>query len=93
MQLIWQKWRLSCKSAGCQTIASANIAALELKVVPFDDDLPINAGLLRAATRSAGLSLGGRACLALAQSLKATALTNDRAWDNLEIGIAIELAR
>jgi PIN domain nuclease of toxin-antitoxin system len=71
----------------------ANIEALELSVVPFDETLAMEAGLLRAATRTAGLSLGDRACLALAAARGATALTTDRAWDALGIGIAIELAR
>ena len=66
---------------------------LGLDVQPFDAAMAIAAGKLRAATRRAGLSLGDRACLAFAQSLGATALTTDRAWDELEIGIPIELAR
>jgi PIN domain nuclease of toxin-antitoxin system len=37
--------------------------------------------------------LGDRACLALASARGATALTTDRAWAALGIGIAIELAR
>jgi PIN domain nuclease of toxin-antitoxin system len=71
----------------------ANIEALELSVEPFGGVLAIETGLLRASTRSAGLSLGDRACLALACSLDATALTTDQAWDKLDIGIAVELAR
>ncbi len=71
----------------------AIIEALELTVAPLDGDLAIDTGLLRAGTRSAGLSLGDRACLALAGSLGATALTTDRSWQALDIGVAIELAR
>ena len=71
----------------------ANIEALELTVAPFDGRLAIEAGLLRALTRSAGLSLGDRACLALARSLNATAVTTDRAWEALDIGVRIEFVR
>lgn len=71
----------------------ANIEALELRVEPFDEQLAVETGLLRAATRGAGLSLGDRACLALARARGATALTTDRAWAKLDIGIPIELAR
>ena len=38
------------------------------------------AGLVRSLTRSAGLSLADRLCLALAHRLKAKVLTADRAW-------------
>ena len=46
---------------------------LSLRVQAFDSDAAIRAGELRAATRPLGLSLGDRACLALAQSLGAVA--------------------
>ena len=71
----------------------ANIDALELTVVALDGGLAIDAGLLRAPPQLAGLSLGDRACLGLARALGATALTTDRAWQALDIGIAVELAR
>jgi len=66
---------------------------LGLNVRAFDAETAIAAGKLRTVTRGVGLSLGDRACLALTHSLGATALTTDRAWDELDIGIAIELAR
>ncbi len=69
------------------------LALLKLDVRPFDEASAILAGKLRGATRHAGLSLGDRACLAFAHSLGATALTTDRIWDSLDLGIAIELAR
>ncbi|MBI3977092.1 MAG: hypothetical protein HY331_02795 [Chloroflexi bacterium] len=47
--------------------------------VDFDADLAYQAGLLHPATRQAGLSLGDRACLALARRLGLPALTADRA--------------
>ena len=39
-----------------------------LDVVPFDTELAYQAGFLRSSTRQGGLSLGDRACLALAKS-------------------------
>jgi ribonuclease VapC len=69
------------------------LAAIELVVVPFDEDLAHRAGLLRSATRSAGLSLGDRACLALAERLGLPALTADRAWGRLQVGIQVDVIR
>lgn len=48
---------------------------------------------LRLRTRRLGLSLGDRACVALAQRLELPALTCDRAWAHLDVGVAVELVR
>jgi ribonuclease VapC len=69
------------------------IGRLELDVHDFDARHAYLAGLLREGTRGLGLSLGDRACLALAQSLDAPALTADRSWSRLDLGIAIEVIR
>jgi ribonuclease VapC len=44
--------------------------SLELEVIDFDTELAYQTGLLRPLTKHAGLSLGDRACLALAQHLR-----------------------
>ena len=64
-----------------------------LTVVSLDLDLAYSAGFLRAATRSRGLSLGDRACLALAQAEGVRVLTADRAWAGLDVGVEIEVIR
>jgi len=69
------------------------IALLDLDTRILDKDGAVFMGKLRQSTKVAGLSLGDRACLALAHSLGATAITMDRAWKDLEIGVAIEVAR
>lgn len=66
---------------------------LQLKIVPFDSDLARASGLLRPATRALGLSLGDRACLALAAKLGATALTTDQAWSALSGVASVTLLR
>jgi PIN domain nuclease of toxin-antitoxin system len=48
---------------------------------------------MHAITQGQGLSLGDRACLALARWLTATALTTDRAWSRLGLGVPIEVIR
>jgi PIN domain nuclease of toxin-antitoxin system len=67
--------------------------ALELDVRPFDRELAYAAGALLPGTRAQGLSLGDRACLALAHALGARALTTDRAWRGVDVGVAIEVIR
>lgn len=51
------------------------------------------AGTLIAQTRSLGLSLGDRACLALALSLKAPVYTADKSWKNLKLGVRVHVIR
>lgn len=69
------------------------LAESELEVVDFDRSLAEATGLLAVVTRGLGLSLGDRACLALAQRERATALTADRAWRKVDLGIDIRLIR
>jgi PIN domain nuclease of toxin-antitoxin system len=70
------------------------IGALHLRVEPFDGEQARVAGMLRPVTKVLGLSLGDRACLALAQTRKATALTTDRAWSDLQgLGLSITVVR
>jgi ribonuclease VapC len=64
-----------------------------LDIVPFDEELARQTGALRPATMSLGLSLGDRACLALAQRERLPILTADRSWAKLDLGIAIKLVR
>jgi ribonuclease VapC len=72
-----------------QTLAV--IAEAEVPVIDFDRALAEAAGVLAVSTRTRGLSLGDRACLALARREQAVAMTADRAWDKLGIGIDVQL--
>ncbi|KSB87544.1 hypothetical protein AS593_05530 [Caulobacter vibrioides] len=71
------------------------LADLPIIYVAPDEALALEAGLMRAATLKAGLSLGDRFCLALAHATHSTALTADRAWKGLavELGVEVELIR
>ena len=66
---------------------------LDLDVVDFDMGQARVAGDLRPLTRDHGLSLADRACLALARVLGLPAMTADRAWAGLEIGVEIKTIR
>lgn len=69
------------------------IAALGCEICSFDGPMARVVAELAPQTRPWGLSLGDRACLALAIQRQATALTTDRAWKNLNLGIEIEVIR
>ena len=73
--------------------AKASLALLDLVVVNFTADHALVSADLRPATRPAGLSLGDRACLALAVSRKAKVLTADTAWARAKLDIDIEFIR
>lgn len=69
------------------------LRTLGLAVEPFTTEDAVRAGELWARTRSAGSSLGDRACLALAIRLDAPVLTADKAWQDIEAEVSIELLR
>ncbi len=62
-------------------------------VYPLDENLARAIAKLHNGTRNVGLSLGDRACLALALSLNLPALTTDRAWENLNLGVDVRRIR
>ena len=82
-------------AGGTETQIARAIESLHLRVEPFDDVQAGAAGMLRPMTKSAGLSLGDRACLALARHRGAIALTTDRVWTELAepLGVTIEVIR
>jgi len=64
-----------------------------VEVVPLEAaDAPLIARL-RPLTRSAGLSLADRACLALAQRLGLEAVTAERAWARLGLAVTVQVIR
>lgn len=62
-------------------------------IVEFDIEQAITAALLDSITKKHGLSLGDRACLALAKNQKLPVLTADKAWKEIEIGVRVQLIR
>jgi PIN domain nuclease of toxin-antitoxin system len=67
--------------------------ALAIEPVAFDETAAHLAGMLRPATRRAGLSFGDRACLALAMQRKAVAVTADRKWTEAPLDVEVRLIR
>jgi PIN domain nuclease of toxin-antitoxin system len=56
------------------------IAQFNVDVIDFNQEQALACAALRPLTKSAGLSLGDRACIALAQLMQGCVVTSDRAW-------------
>ncbi|MFP4641723.1 MAG: type II toxin-antitoxin system VapC family toxin [Dehalococcoidia bacterium] len=82
-----------CEAGMPENAIHQALQSLGLEVVPFYEDHAYQAGLLRASTRAAGLSLGDRACLSLAKRMGIAALTTDRTWEGLSVGANVRVIR
>jgi ribonuclease VapC len=65
----------------------------QVAVEPFTADDALSAARFLPHTAQKGLSLGDRACLALAKRLNARAITAERGWSQLELDVDIQLIR
>ena len=63
------------------------------EVVSFDEEHAKIAGDLIAQTRPVRLSLGDRACLALALASKAPVYAADRSWKSLKLKVGVHVIR
>lgn len=81
--------REGCDPDEAWELSLAPISAIE----PFTSEQAKTAGTLVTQTRPLGLSLGDRACLALAITLGAPVYTTDKEWKRLKLGIPIHLLR
>jgi len=71
--------------------AHADALALGIDVTAFDAELALDAGALRPLTRSAGLSLGDRCCLALARLRRAAVLTTETRWEPISNAVDVRI--
>jgi PIN domain nuclease of toxin-antitoxin system len=73
----------------------AFFAETGIEIASFEHAQAVATGRLAAITRKAGLSLGDRSCIALAQSREADVLTADRPWQQVaaDVGVSIALLR
>ncbi len=69
-----------------ETSADLALSVLGIgEVIGFREDLAWEAAKLRHLTKQYGLSLGDRACLALAMKLNVPAVTADKEWSKLKL--------
>jgi ribonuclease VapC len=66
-----------------------NLAAMDFLVIAHDESLALRTGELRPVTKRWGLSLGDRACLALAEREQLRVYTLDRSWAKLGLDIDV----
>lgn len=71
----------------------ARLGTIGVEIEPFEDRDAALVGLLRPVTKALGLSLGDRACLALAQRLGLRVLATDRALAEADVGVEVDLIR
>jgi ribonuclease VapC len=69
------------------------LTSTSIEIVSFTATDAALAASLVPGTRRLGLSLGDRACLALALARQIPAVTADRTWARLEIGVEIQVVR
>jgi PIN domain nuclease of toxin-antitoxin system len=74
-------------------LASAGVLGEGLEIAPLDAEDARRLAELRPLTRHLGLSLGDRACLALATRLGLPALTTDRTWAELDLPVEVTVLR
>lgn len=78
---------------GDEKAALRDIRSMGIKIVAYDEELALKTAQLRSITSPRGLSLGDRACLALAASRNCPAMTAERQWKGLAHGVEIALVR
>lgn len=69
------------------------LTSTNIEIIPFGAADAALAASLVPKTRPLGLSFGDRACLALALARRIPAVTADRTWARLNIGVEIQVIR
>lgn len=70
-----------------------DVEASGVTLLPFDVEDGEGAAFVSRRAPRHGLSLGDRACLALAEARGATAVTADRTWATLRLGVDVLVIR
>jgi ribonuclease VapC len=67
------------------------VAQFGVDVIDFNQEQSLACAALRPMTKSAGLSLGDRACLALAKLMEGVAVTADQAWQDVRMSADVKV--
>jgi PIN domain nuclease of toxin-antitoxin system len=84
-----------CERGLAVNVARYAVACLGVRIAEFTEEQAHLVGELRLLTRSAGLSLGDHACLALGKISGATVLTTEGIWPQIAgaAGVKVRLIR
>ena len=63
----------------------------QVGIIDFSTEQSIRSAALRPVTRSSGLSLGDRACFALAQLMQGCVVTTDKVWSDVEEVLGVKV--
>ena len=80
-----------CERGLAVDVARYAVASLGVRIAEFTEEQAQLIGELRPLTRSAGLSLGDRACLALGRISGATVLTTEGIWPQIASVTGVEI--
>lgn len=69
------------------------IKMLDIKIIDFNNEQALITASLVSKTKQYGLSLGDRACIALAIARKHSIITCDSIWQKLDVGTEFIMAR
>ncbi len=67
------------------------VALFNIDIIDFNQEQALACAELRPLTKSAGLSLGDRACLGLAKLMEGTAVTSDRLWMDIAGAVGVKV--
>ena len=76
-----------------EDVVKITMENLGLEVVSYDEQQALLTGLFRKSCLSYGLSLGDRACFALASIGDFPVMTADRIWQEVPLGVEVSLIR
>jgi PIN domain nuclease of toxin-antitoxin system len=76
-----------------ETAVRKQLAQVVLEVLEFERGSAEEAGFMISKTKGQGLSLGDRACLSAARRESIPAMTSDRSWANVHVGVEVKLIR
>ena len=69
------------------------LRGLPMPILPWDEELAWESRDLAPLAWTRGISLAGRACLAMARHLDAAAMTSDTEWAKLGVNVSVVLFR